>query len=41
VLRDGQLVEDDLWVADGKIVNGQEWFFGEQTQVTNRLKIVM
>ncbi|XP_078369540.1 N-acetylglucosamine-6-phosphate deacetylase-like [Oculina patagonica] len=32
LLRDGKLIEDDLWVRDGKIVNPRTVFWEEQVQ---------
>jgi N-acetylglucosamine-6-phosphate deacetylase len=30
LVQNGDLVKDDLWVRDGKIVNPEEIFFGER-----------
>eukprot|EP00038_Savillea_parva_P017549 m.20746 g.20746 ORF g.20746 m.20746 type:complete len:466 (+) comp3823_c0_seq1:220-1617(+) len=34
LLRNGALVKDDLWVKNGKIVDGQSWFYDMKKQAT-------
>lgn len=33
LLLDGKLVKDDLWVRNGKILDGQDWFYSKQLKV--------
>lgn len=37
ILRNGQLITEDLWVRDGKIINPEKVFFDEKVQACNRI----
>eukprot|EP00041_Stephanoeca_diplocostata_P013664 m.240713 g.240713 ORF g.240713 m.240713 type:complete len:329 (-) comp19421_c0_seq3:1590-2576(-) len=34
LLLDGNLVKDDLWVRNGKVLDGQDWFYSKQLKAT-------